>query len=94
MIPLGPVATIAAQYKASQYTALAAATVWAYDVLITLDEELALLWSRNGVLIKILYLIVSHIFIKVSLQYLNPLKNRYLCVLGVTLFLYGQLGPR
>ncbi|KAG8775964.1 hypothetical protein FRC16_004660 [Serendipita sp. 398] len=45
------------QYKACQYTAAAAITVWVYDYLLTVRDELELLWSRNGLLIKVLYLI-------------------------------------
>ncbi|PVF95489.1 hypothetical protein CPB86DRAFT_817137 [Serendipita vermifera] len=45
------------QFRLSEYAALVGLTVWALDVLLTLDEELKLLWSRNGPLIKFLYLI-------------------------------------
>ena len=38
--------------------ALVAISLWTYDVLLTIGDELELLWSRNGALVKILYLIV------------------------------------
>jgi hypothetical protein len=41
-----------------QYMGVAAATIWSWDVLVTLDEELRLLWSMNGQLLKFLYLLV------------------------------------
>ncbi|CAG7850401.1 SubName: Full=Uncharacterized protein {ECO:0000313/EMBL:CCA75826.1} [Serendipita indica DSM 11827] len=56
----------AIHFRATDYTALAGFTVWAYDILLTLDEELTLLWSRKGsVLLKTIYIL-----------------NRYLPILG------------
>ncbi|KAG8854521.1 hypothetical protein FRC20_000981 [Serendipita sp. 405] len=54
---MGYVETLLFQYKACQYTAIAAITVWVYDYLLTIADELELLWSRNGILVKGLYLV-------------------------------------
>ncbi|PVF98063.1 hypothetical protein CPB86DRAFT_815078 [Serendipita vermifera] len=35
---------------------LVAVTIWLYDILLTFSDELTLLWSRNGPLIKVLYI--------------------------------------
>jgi hypothetical protein len=59
MAPALSIVALLYQFRLSQYTALVGATVWAYDLFITIDEELELLWSRNGPLIKVLYLIVG-----------------------------------
>ncbi|PVF99773.1 hypothetical protein CPB86DRAFT_813705 [Serendipita vermifera] len=45
------------QLHVLRYMGVAAATIWAYDVLVTVDEELRLLWSTNGRLLKFLYLL-------------------------------------
>ncbi|PVF95488.1 hypothetical protein CPB86DRAFT_787952 [Serendipita vermifera] len=37
--------------------ALVGMTVWAFDICITINEEIELLWSRNGRFIKALYLL-------------------------------------
>ena len=44
--------------RTSQYMLLAGSVIWLYDILLTLDSEFALLWSRGGKLIKSMYLIV------------------------------------
>ncbi|KAG8814077.1 hypothetical protein FRC17_001298, partial [Serendipita sp. 399] len=49
--------TLVFQYHACRYTALAAIAVWVYDYLLTVADELELLWSRNGIVIKALYLV-------------------------------------
>ena len=51
-------AAITFDTQVTHYTLLAGAAVWAYDVLLTFDDELSLLWSRGGIPIKLLYLIV------------------------------------
>ncbi|CAG7853154.1 SubName: Full=Uncharacterized protein {ECO:0000313/EMBL:CCA75628.1} [Serendipita indica DSM 11827] len=41
--------------------ALVALTLWSYDILLTIADELELLWSRNGALVKTLYLICRYL---------------------------------
>ncbi|KAG8816133.1 hypothetical protein FRC17_000454 [Serendipita sp. 399] len=43
-------------YRVSTYTATAAISLWTYDYVLTVADELELLWSRNGLFIKSLYL--------------------------------------
>ncbi|KAG8807571.1 hypothetical protein FRC18_005488 [Serendipita sp. 400] len=50
-----------AQYQACRYASVAAISVWVYDYFLTVADELELLWSRNGILVKSLYLMVSAI---------------------------------
>ncbi|KAG8860640.1 hypothetical protein FRB91_002148 [Serendipita sp. 411] len=45
-----------AQYQACRYASVAAISVWVYDYFLTVADELELLWSRNGILVKSLYL--------------------------------------
>jgi len=69
------VATVAT-IQASKRVWLAGIVIWAYDLLLTFDEEVLLLWTRNprggGIMIKCLYLI-----------------NRYLPFMAVPPFLLG-----
>ena len=51
-------ATIVFNIQVTRYTLVAGAAVWAYDVLLTFADEVSLLWSRGGILVKLLYLIV------------------------------------
>ena len=47
-------------FRAMEYTLLAGCTLWAYDILLTVDEELTLLWSRKGgILLKAIYILVG-----------------------------------
>ncbi|KAG8769195.1 hypothetical protein FRC15_004730, partial [Serendipita sp. 397] len=48
--------------RASQYTLIAGAVIYLYDIFMTLDEEITLIWSRNarkGLFMKILFALVS-----------------------------------
>lgn len=73
------VAEVVFNIRVSRYTLVAGATVWAYDLLLTLDDELSLLWARGGLLIKVLYLMVSinvtFTIITVAELYTEPLYS-------------------
>ncbi|CAG7850406.1 SubName: Full=Uncharacterized protein {ECO:0000313/EMBL:CCA76190.1} [Serendipita indica DSM 11827] len=43
--------------QASQYTLVAGFVIWLYDIFLTFDREVGLLWCRGGKLIKAAYLI-------------------------------------
>jgi hypothetical protein len=45
----------------SEYILLSGTVIWFYDILLTLDDEFSLLWTRGGRLIKVLYLLVSRL---------------------------------
>lgn len=47
-------ATSLTHFLAIDYTILAGAVIWGYDILLTLDDEVSLLWTRGGWFIKIL----------------------------------------
>ncbi|CAG7853121.1 SubName: Full=Uncharacterized protein {ECO:0000313/EMBL:CCA72708.1} [Serendipita indica DSM 11827] len=47
---------LVAEFQSCQYVALAAITLWAYDVLLTAADEVEVLWSRQGRFIDFLYL--------------------------------------
>ncbi|KAG8828949.1 hypothetical protein FRC17_007294 [Serendipita sp. 399] len=51
------IAVIALQIRASYYTILAGWVIYCYDIVLTLDEEFTLLWSKGGKFVKTLYLI-------------------------------------
>jgi hypothetical protein len=59
---LDDIATAAFQLTVSRYTAVAGFIVWLWDIFLTFDDEVALLWSnpqwRKGTLVKVLYLVV------------------------------------
>ncbi|PVG01345.1 hypothetical protein CPB86DRAFT_699571 [Serendipita vermifera] len=63
-------ATSLTHFLAIDYTILAGAVIWGYDILLTLDDEVSLLWTRGGWFIKILYLTVS----LVSIVFSRPRK--------------------
>ncbi|KAG8826022.1 hypothetical protein FRC19_009964 [Serendipita sp. 401] len=65
--------------RASQYTLIAGAVIYLYDIFMTLDEEITLIWSRNarkGLFMKILFAL-----------------NRYLplCPLSFAVFLHNPV---
>jgi hypothetical protein len=56
--------------KISAYLTTIALVTWAWDILITMDDEVSLVWSRKGTLVKSLFLIVgflSHFLLQISL---------------------------
>ncbi|PVF94224.1 hypothetical protein CPB86DRAFT_789269, partial [Serendipita vermifera] len=60
---------------ASNYILLSGIVIWFYDILVTLGDELSLLWTRGGRLIKILYLLnryLPFIGLYLALQNNNP----------------------
>ncbi|PVF94221.1 hypothetical protein CPB86DRAFT_52931 [Serendipita vermifera] len=54
---LDHIITVFTHFQAVDYTLLAGTTIWFYDILLTLNDELTLLWTRGSTFIKILYLI-------------------------------------
>lgn len=45
--------------RVTQHLCLSGLTLWLWDVLLTVDEEIPLIWKRDRSIIKFLYLIVS-----------------------------------
>jgi hypothetical protein len=52
---------------------LVAVTIWLYDIMLTFSDELVLLWSRNGPLIKLLYISVRWIYRNICYREYDPL---------------------
>lgn len=50
--------TIIFSLRASEYAAIAGYVVWIYDIFLTLEDEIVLLWTRRGTAVKALYLVV------------------------------------
>lgn len=48
--------------RVTQYLCIAGLTVWFWDVCLTFDEEVALVWQRSRSIINFLYLLVSNYF--------------------------------
>lgn len=66
------VATMAFNLRASQYTLVAGCVIWLYDVSLTLQDEVSLLWTRGGAFVKLLYLIVGVIIIILGQRLIAP----------------------
>lgn len=50
-------------FRATQYTVATGCALWGYDILLILDQELKLLWSRRvNVLIKTIYILVNLVY--------------------------------
>jgi hypothetical protein len=45
--------------QVSRYTLLAGVVAWAYDISLTLDDEVALVWTKGSTAARRLYLVVS-----------------------------------
>ena len=56
------------EFGICRYTSAAALSVWAYDFLLTVADEIELLWSKNGAIVKFLYLIVSFMSLYIRLR--------------------------
>ncbi|CCA76190.1 hypothetical protein PIIN_10183 [Serendipita indica DSM 11827] len=62
--------------QASQYTLVAGFVIWLYDIFLTFDREVGLLWCRGGKLIKAAYLIHSTRFAMGALQQRGAYNTR------------------
>ncbi|PVF94222.1 hypothetical protein CPB86DRAFT_818169 [Serendipita vermifera] len=54
---LDHIIVVLTHFRIIDYTIMAGAVAWFYDIFLTLDDELTLLWTRGGGFIKALYLI-------------------------------------
>ncbi|PVF94220.1 hypothetical protein CPB86DRAFT_713634 [Serendipita vermifera] len=80
--------TILTHFRASDYTLLAGTVIWLYDILLTLDDEMTLLWTKGGGLIKALYLIVGYGVKSTFIPDNNTSQqNRYLPAVGLPLII-------
>ncbi|PVF94223.1 hypothetical protein CPB86DRAFT_800628 [Serendipita vermifera] len=71
--------TIFTNFRISDYTLLAGTVIWFYDILLTLDDELTLLWTRGGGFIKVLYLINRYlpvVGLPLALSNNNPFRKK------------------
>lgn len=66
-------------FRATQYTVATGCALWGYDILLILDQELKLLWSkRANVLIKTIYILNGDLPIigfGVILSDYTPIRN-------------------
>lgn len=62
--------------RITNYLTVIALVSWLWDILITLDEEVTLVWKRKGNLVKTLYFLVGR-FSKVIYSFVNhfPLES-------------------
>jgi Family of unknown function (DUF6533) len=51
---------IVAHLRAGVYTCAAGGTVLLYDIIITSEDEIRLIWASSFSLVKCLYFVVSH----------------------------------
>ncbi|PVF94225.1 hypothetical protein CPB86DRAFT_53088 [Serendipita vermifera] len=76
------VVTVLLHFRATEYFLVTGTVIWFYDILITLDDEASLLWTRGGRFIKALYLTVRSTLIIISLcissLYTPPRTDIYL----------------
>jgi hypothetical protein len=60
-----------------QYTLAAAAVIWTFDFLLTLDDEVELVWQRGSRrLVKTLYLLVSYLPSTTNINYSKSSRVR------------------
>jgi hypothetical protein len=69
-----------AHFLATDYTILSGAVIWFYDILLTLNDEASLLWTRGGRFIKALYLTASILSPTAILAYLLTYSQ---CRIGI-----------
>jgi hypothetical protein len=67
-------------FLATDYTIMSGAVIWFYDILLTLDDEASLLWTRGGRFIKALYLTVIILSPTAILAYLLTYSQ---CRIGI-----------